>query len=65
MFVSSRRADTSGRVNSWRRPYLSRIPGENFGHFRKKSPGITAKRCVKCNGETIQKKRPLGKKKIS
>jgi hypothetical protein len=30
-----------------------------------KSPGITATRCVKCNGATIQKKRLHGKKKIS
>jgi hypothetical protein len=30
-----------------------------------KSPGITATRCVKCNGATILKKKPLGKKKIS
>jgi hypothetical protein len=26
---------------------------------------ITATRCVKCNGATILKKKPLGKKKIS
>jgi hypothetical protein len=32
---------------------------------KKKSPRITATRCVKCNGATIQKKRPLGKKKIN
>jgi hypothetical protein len=30
-----------------------------------KSPGITATRCVKCNGATILKKKPPGKKKIS
>jgi hypothetical protein len=30
-----------------------------------KSPGITATGCVKCNGATILKKKPLGKKKIS
>jgi hypothetical protein len=26
VFVSSRRIDASGRVNGWRRSYLSRIP---------------------------------------
>jgi hypothetical protein len=30
-----------------------------------KSLGITATRCVKCNGPTIQKKRLLGKKKTN
>jgi hypothetical protein len=38
--------------------YASRI-------IQKKSPGITATRCVKCNGATILKKKPLEKKKIS
>jgi hypothetical protein len=33
--------------------------------LQKKSPEITATRCVKCNGATILKKKPLGKKKIS
>jgi hypothetical protein len=33
--------------------------------LQKKSPGITGTRCVKCNGATIPKKKPLGKKKIS
>jgi hypothetical protein len=55
---------SSGRATSWRRSYLSRIPDEDFGYF-KKSPGITTTRCVKYNGATILKKKPLGKKKIS
>jgi hypothetical protein len=31
----------------------------------KKSPGISATRCVKCNGATILKKKQLRKKKIN
>jgi hypothetical protein len=34
MFVSSGREDAPKRVNNWRRSYISRIPGENFGYFR-------------------------------
>jgi hypothetical protein len=64
MFVSSGRADAPRRVNHWRRSYISRIPDENFGYFRK-SHGITATRCVKCNGATIPKKKLHGKKKIN
>jgi hypothetical protein len=30
-----------------------------------KSPGITATKCVKCNGASIQKKRLHGKKKTN
>jgi hypothetical protein len=36
--VSFGRTDASRRVNSWRRSYLSRIPNENFGYFRKSHP---------------------------
>jgi hypothetical protein len=65
VFASSERIGAFERVNSWQRSYLSRIPAEDFGYFRKKLPGITATRCVKCNGATIQKKMLLGKKKTN
>jgi hypothetical protein len=32
--MSSRRTNAPGRVTSWRRSYLSRIPGANLGYFR-------------------------------
>jgi hypothetical protein len=38
VFVSSRRTNAFGRINNWQRPYVSRIPGENFGHFRESHP---------------------------
>jgi hypothetical protein len=63
--MSSGRTDAPRRANNWRRSYLLRIPSENFEYFRKKSPGITATRCVKCNGAIISKKKLLGKKKIN
>jgi hypothetical protein len=62
--MSSGGTDASGRVNSWRRSYIPRISGENFGYLRE-SPGVTATRCAKCSGVTILKKKPHGKKKIS
>jgi hypothetical protein len=34
VFASSRRTDVFRRINNWRRSYISRIPGKNFGHFR-------------------------------
>jgi hypothetical protein len=34
MFMSSGRTNAPRRVTSWRRSYLSRIPGENLGYFR-------------------------------
>jgi hypothetical protein len=30
MFASSGRTDAFGRIKNWQRPYVSRIPGENF-----------------------------------
>jgi hypothetical protein len=45
MFVSSGRADALGRVNNWRRSYISRIPGENFGYFRKGTQNNRYKMC--------------------
>jgi hypothetical protein len=51
-FTTEKIFASSGRANSWWRTYLSRILGEDFGYFRKKSPGITATRCVKCNNHT-------------
>jgi hypothetical protein len=32
--VSEEQMPAFGRINNWQRPYVSRIPGENFGHFR-------------------------------
>jgi hypothetical protein len=34
MFTSSERTNAPGRVTSWRRSYLSRIPGANLGYFK-------------------------------
>jgi hypothetical protein len=34
VFASSGRIGAFGRINNWRRSYVSRIPGENFGQFR-------------------------------
>jgi hypothetical protein len=38
VFASSGRTVASGKVNSWRRSYISRIPGENLGYLRESHP---------------------------
>jgi hypothetical protein len=53
VFANSRRIDSFGRVNSWRRSHVPRIPGENFGTSEK----VTQKNCYKmckeqCNNHT-------------
>jgi hypothetical protein len=45
VFASSGRTDASGRVNSWQISYLSRIPGEDFGYFKKSTRNNRYKMC--------------------
>jgi hypothetical protein len=34
VFACSGRTYAFGRINNWRRSYISRIPGKKFGHFK-------------------------------
>jgi hypothetical protein len=61
VFASFGRTDAFERINNWQRPYVSRIPSENFGHFRESHQNNRYKMCR----VTIPKMKPLGKKKIS
>jgi hypothetical protein len=63
--VSSGRIDASGRVTLGKDLTYQEYSVKFLDTSEKKSPGITATRCVKCNGAIIQKKMLLGKKKTN
>jgi hypothetical protein len=51
--MSSKRTNAPGRVTSWRRSYLSRIPGANLGYCRKSHQNNRYKMCkVKWSNHT-------------